>query len=617
MSDKKILHGVPVIKDYVKHLSHKAGVYRMLNKNSDVIYVGKAKDLKKRVSNYTHIDRLSNRIQRMVHETCFMAFIETETEAEALLLEANLIKKYKPPYNVLLRDDKMFPYIKITKDHDFPLLTKHRGKQDKNSDHYGPFASVTAVHQTINALQKAFKIRNCSDSIFEQRTRPCLQYQIKRCTAPCVNYVSKKDYATQVLQAKAFLSGKSREIQKDLETKMLEASDALEFEKAASLRDQIKALTFIQSDQKISIDDTKDTDIMAIYREGPYLCVQVFFFRQGHHYGNHAFFPKAEEELPLEEVFANFILQFYENKPVPEQILLSQNLHEQELLSDALSTHAGKKIILITPQRGEKAALLTHARDNAKQALHHHLSKQAEQDVLLESLVEIFDLEDTPERIEVYDNSHISGEHQIGAMIVAGKDGFLKNQYRKYNIKQTPQKGDDFGMMREVFERRFKRAIKEDPDRSKGLWPDLILVDGGKGQLSSAYSVLQELGVINIPIFGISKGPDRNAGREKFHRIDGSVFDLPHTHRSLFFIQRLRDESHRFAIGSHRVKRSKNTFKSPLDEIPGVGGKRKKALLLHFGSAKAVSEAGVNDLLRVEGISKAFAEKIYNYFHVK
>lgn len=616
MNDTPLKSGVDVIKGYVKHLSTKSGVYRMLNKHSDVIYVGKAKNLKRRVSNYTQLDRNSNRIQRMIHETCFMIFVETATEAEALILEATLIKKYKPAYNVLLRDDKMFPYIKITKDHDFPLLTKHRGKQDKKSNYYGPFASVSAVHKTINALQKAFKIRNCSDSIFEQRKRPCLQYQIKRCTAPCVDYVDKEHYKNQVNQAHAFLSGKSREIQKSLETEMLEASDALDFEKAAQLRDQIKALTFIQADQNISLNDAKDTDVFALYREGGFICVQVFFFRQGNHYGNHAFFPKAEEELSTEEIFANFLMQFYDNKPIPEAILLSDEIYDQPLVTEALNAKSDKKLSLIIPQRGDKKGLMGHALDNAKQALHHHLSKQAEQDLLLESLVDIFDLDDVPERIEVYDNSHISGEHQIGAMIVAGRDGFLKNQYRKFNIKQTEQKGDDFGMMREVFERRFKRALKDDPDRSQGLWPDLILVDGGKGQLSSAYSVLHDLDIIDIPIFGISKGPDRNAGREKFHRIDGSIFELPHTHRSLFFIQRMRDESHRFAIGTHRTKRAKNTFTSPLDDIPGIGGKRKKALLLHFGSAKAVSEASITDLSRVEGISAAFAERIYNYFHI-
>lgn len=616
MNDTPIKSGVDVIKEHVRHLSSKAGVYRMLNKHGDVIYVGKAKNLKRRVSNYTQLDRNSNRIQRMIHETCFMAFIETETEAEALILEANLIKKYKPTYNVLLRDDKMFPYIKITKDHDFPLLTKHRGKQDKKSDYYGPFASVSAVHKTINALQKAFKLRNCSDSIFEQRKRPCLQYQIKRCTAPCVDYVTKSAYDEQVRQAKAFLSGKSREIQKDLEKKMIEASEALDFETAATLRDQIKALTFIQADQNISIQDLKDTDVMALHREGGFICVQVFFFRQGNHYGNHAFFPKAEEEFTTAEIFTNFIMQFYDNKPVPEVLLVSEDVSDQDLIIEALSEKAGKKVSVSTPQRGDKKSLMGHALSNAKQALHHHLSKQAEQDLLLESLVDIFDLDDVPERIEVYDNSHISGEHQIGAMIVAGREGFIKNQYRKFNIKQTEQKGDDFGMMREVFERRFKRALKEDPERSLGLWPDLILVDGGKGQLSSAYGVLEGLGIIDIPIFGISKGPDRNAGREKFHRIDGSVFELPPTHQSLFFIQRMRDESHRFAIGSHRTKRAKNTFKSPLDDIPGIGGKRKKALLLHFGSAKAVSEASMTDLAKVEGISAAFSERIYNYFHV-
>lgn len=607
--------GTEVIKDYVKRLPEGPGVYRMINKHSDVIYVGKAKNLKKRVTNYTRLDKHPNRIQRMIAQTCLMEFIETHTETEALLLEANLIKRYHPTYNVLLRDDKMFPYIMITGDHDYPLLTKHRGAQEKEHRYYGPFASAGSVNRTLIALQKAFMLRNCTDHVFANRSRPCLQYQIKRCTAPCVDYVSREDYAAQVAEAEAFLSGKSRDIQDRLTRQMVEASEALDFETAARMRDRIKALTIIQSDQDINVPGLGDADIMALASEGGKTCIQVFFFRQGRNYGNRSFFPSHEKDQEASHILAQFIVQFYDNKPVPEQLIISHEPDEKNLIIDALSEKAGRRLKLINPTRGDKKRILDHALNNAKQALIRHLSEKASHHKLMDALADIFELDERPARIEVYDNSHISGTNPVGAMIVAGEDGFLKNQYRKFNIKGAIEPGDDYAMMREVFERRFKRALKEDPSREKGQWPELILVDGGKGQLSSAHAVLQELGIDDVPVFGVSKGPERNAGREKFHRIDGTVFDLPPNNPALYFIQRLRDEAHRFAIGSHRTRRKKNEFSSPLDEIEGIGPKRKKALLLHFGSAKAVARAGLSDLMKVDGISQSVAEIIYKHFN--
>lgn len=607
--------GSEIIKGYVRNLPDRPGVYRMINKHSDVIYVGKAKNLKNRVTSYTRLNGHTNRIQRMISETRLMEFIETHTEKEALLLEANLIKRYQPAYNVLLKDNKMYPYIMITGDHDFPLLTKHRGSQKKEHKYFGPFASADSVNRTLIALQKAFLLRNCSDNIFANRSRPCLQYQIKRCTAPCVGLVTQDEYKEQVEQAKDFFSGKNRVVQDSLTKKMLKASADLEFEKAAHLRDRIKALTNIQSDQGINLPSLGDVDVMALAQEAGKTCIQVFFFRQGRNYGNRAFFPSHEKDLESPYILSQFIVQFYDNKPVPNTLILSHKPDESELIEEALSKKAERKVRLLIPSRGDKKKVLDHALNNAKQALIRNLNEHSNQQKLLESLIEIFDLSDIPQRIEVYDNSHISGTNQIGAMIVAGPDGFKKSQYRKFNIKGDIEAGDDYAMMREVFERRFARALKEDPSREKGLWPDLIFVDGGKGQLSSAVQTLNELGINDIPIYGISKGPKRNAGDETFHHIDGSSFKLPKNHPSLFFVQKLRDESHRFAIGTHRAKRKKETFKNPLDEIAGIGAKRKKALLLHFGSAKAVARAGLNDLCRVEGISEATAKVIYNHFN--
>lgn len=587
----------------------------MLDEHQNILYVGKAKSLKNRVSNYTRIEPHTTRIKRMISSTRSMEFIETKTETEALLLEANLIKKHKPPFNVLLRDDKMFPYIMLTGDHDFPLLTKHRGAQTKAHDYYGPFASAGAVNKTLIALQKAFLLRNCSDSVFSNRTRPCLQYQIKRCTAPCVNFVSKEEYAAQVAQAKDFLSGKSSEIQQNLAARMQTASDKMDFEEAAKLRDRIRALSSIQSSQDINVTSIGDADVMAVHQQGGKTCVQVFFFRAGSNYGNRAFFPTHEKDMDIEDILSPFIAQFYQSKPIPKEIYISHLPREQELLEDALTAQSGRKVTLMQPQRGDKKRLIDMALLNAKHALVRKLTETASHEELMESMMDVFDLSDIPQRIEIYDNSHISGTNQVGAMVVVGEEGFLKNQYRKYNIKGDSEAGDDYAMMREVFTRRFKRALTEDPDRQSGTWPDLILVDGGKGQVSAAMDALTELGITDLPLYGVSKGPDRNAGREKFHHPDGRVFDLPHNHPSLYFIQRLRDESHRFAIGSHRAKRNKATFTSPLDEIAGIGPKRKKALLMHFGSAKAVSNARIEDLIKIEGISEATALDIYNHFH--
>lgn len=606
--------GTEIIKAYVKTLPLRPGVYRMLNKNADVIYVGKAKSLKNRVTSYTRMNGHTNRIQRMIAQTTAMEFIETETETEALLLEANLIKKFQPPFNVLLRDNKMFPYLMITDKHDFPLLTKYRGTQKKQNSYFGPFASPRVLHDTLAILQKAFMLRNCSDSIFENRTRPCLQYQIKRCSAPCVDMVSKESYAAQVKDAKEFLKGYVRDIQTKFAKDMEEASDNLEFEKAASLRDRIKALNQAQASQKINLPSLGDVDVIAYDRQAGISCIQVFFFRQGRNHGNKSYFPSHTDEDKSADIFSAFMAQFYLNKPIPSEVIVSLFPAQKDLLIDALQKQKDKKVSITLPKRGDKKSAIDMALHNAKEALARRLSQTQGQKKLRESLVGIFGLNDTPKRIEVYDNSHISGTNAIGAMIVAGEHEFLKNQYRKYNIKGDYSDGDDYAMMREVFERRFTRALKEDPDRLTENWPDLILVDGGKGQVSSAHGVMVELGVDDISLFGVSKGPDRNAGKEIFHRVDGSEFALPMTHESLYFIQRLRDESHRFAIGSHRVKRKKEMIKSPLDDIKGVGAKRKKALLMHFGSAKAVAGASLDDLKNVDGVNAKTAELIYDYF---
>ena len=610
-----LTQGAEVIRGYLRTLPNSPGVYRMMNADGDVLYVGKAKNLKKRVVNYTQVMKLPTRLQRMVAETTTMEFVTTHTEVEALLLESNLIKRLMPRYNVLLRDDKSFPYIKITRDHDYPQLTKHRGVRDKSADYFGPFASGSAVNRTVTALQRAFQLRNCADTVYATRTRPCLQHQIKRCTAPCVGRVTPEEYQAQVAQARAFLSGKSRDIQAEMAKQMQAAAEALDFETAARYRDRIRALTATQAHQDINIEGIDDADVIACHQDGGSTCIQVFFFRGGSNYGNRAYFPSHDKNLELPEVLGAFISQFYDNKPSPRLILVSHEPAEQELIAEALSLRAGHKVEIVEPKRGDKRRLLDHALVNAKEALGRRLSESASQARLLEGVAEVFGLDSTPERIEVYDNSHIQGTNAIGAMIVAGPDGLMKNSYRKFNIRSDIAPGDDYGMMREVLTRRFSRAIKEDPDRERGTWPDLVLIDGGQGQLSAAMEVMNELDITNLAVVSIAKGPDRNAGRERFFMPNRPPFGMDPKDPVLYFLQRLRDEAHRFAIGTHRARRTKAIGQSVIDEIPGIGPSRKKALLHHFGSARAIERAGLADLEGVEGISGTVAKKIYEHFH--
>lgn len=607
--------GVEIIKGYLRTLPDRPGVYRMLNDDGDALYVGKARSLKKRVTNYTMPVKLPIRLQRMIAETTQMEFVTTHTEVEALLLESNLIKKLMPRYNVLLRDDKTFPHILITGGQDFPQLTKHRGTRTEAGSYYGPFASAGAVNRVLTALQRAFQLRTCADTVFNTRTRPCLQYQIKRCTAPCVEKVTPAEYAEQVREARQFLEGRSRDIQAELAADMQAAAEALEFERAAKLRDRIRALTAIQAHQDINVEGVDDADIIAAYQDGGSTCVQVFFFRGGRNYGNRAYFPSHDKVLEVEEVLAAFIAQFYDNKAAPALILVSHDLPEQELLEEALSVRAGSKVELHAPKRGDKRRLVDHAVNNARDAHGRRLAETGSQAKLLAGVAEAFGLAEPPQRIEVYDNSHIQGAHAIGGMIVAGPDGFIKNAYRKFTIKTEGAAGDDFAMMREVFTRRFERALKEDPERAGETWPDLVLIDGGEGQLGVVMEVMAELGIEDVPLVAIAKGPDRDAGRERFFMPGRPPFGMEHKSPVLYYLQRLRDEAHRFAIGTHRAKREKAISASPLDEIQGIGPRRKKALLLHFGSARAVSRAGLADLQAVEGISAAVARIIYDHFH--
>ncbi|MFV3128767.1 excinuclease ABC subunit UvrC [Niveispirillum sp. KHB5.9] len=607
--------GVDIIKGYLRTLPDRPGVYRMLNDEGDALYVGKARSLKKRVTNYTMPVKLPIRLQRMIAETTQMEFVTTHTEVEALLLESNLIKKLMPRYNVLLRDDKTFPHILITGGQDYPQLTKHRGTRTEAGSYYGPFASAGAVNRVLTALQRAFQLRTCADTVFNTRTRPCLQYQIKRCTAPCVEKVTGAEYAEQVREAKQFLEGRSRDIQADLATHMQAAAEALEFERAAKLRDRIRALTAIQAHQDINVEGVDDADIIAAYQDGGSTCIQVFFFRGGRNYGNRAYFPSHDKVLEVEEVLSSFIAQFYDNKTAPRLILISHDLPEEALLQEALSLRAGVKVELHAPKRGDKKRLLDHAINNARDAHGRRLAETGSQAKLLAGVAEAFGLAEPPVRIEIYDNSHIQGAHSIGAMVVAGPDGFIKNAYRKFNIKAKDAAGDDFAMMREVFTRRFERALKEDPERSGESWPDLVLIDGGEGQLGVVMEVMAELGIEDVPLVSIAKGPDRDAGRERFFMPGRPPFGMEHKSPVLYYLQRLRDEAHRFAIGTHRAKREKAISASPLDEIQGIGPRRKKALLLHFGSARAVSRAGLTDLQAVEGISDAVARIIYDHFH--
>jgi excinuclease ABC subunit C len=614
-----IAHGVAVIEAQLKTLGNSPGVYRMLNAAGDALYVGKARNLKKRVAAYTQIGKLPNRLTRMVAETAAMEVVTTHTEVEALLLESNLIKRLMPRYNVLLRDDKSFPYILITGDHVAPQLAKHRGARNRPGRYFGPFASAGAVNSTIVALQRAFLLRNCSDSVFASRTRPCLQFQIKRCSAPCVNRIDPEGYAALVRQADDFLSGRSNEAQHQLARAMQAASDALDFESAARYRDRIRALAAVQAHQDINVEGLEEADVIAIHQAGGHSCVQVFFFRAGSNYGNRAYFPSHDRQLGCAQVLAAFIAQFYDNKEAPRLILLSEEPAEASLLAEALSLRAGHAVELAVPQRGAKRKLIDHALANAREALARRLAENSSQRRLLEGVAELFGLEGAPNRIEVYDNSHIGGRHAYGAMIVAGPEGLIKGAYRKFAIAglkgEEPTPGDDYGMMREVLTRRFGRALKEDPERSRGTWPDLVLIDGGAGQLAVACSVFADLGIADVAVAAIAKGPDRNAGRERFFLAGREPFSLDPKDPVLYFLQRLRDEAHRFAIGTHRARRSKQIGQSPLDEIPGIGAARKRALLHHFGSARSVARAGLADLAAVEGISQTVAKRVYDHFH--
>lgn len=588
----------------------------MLNEHGDVLYVGKAKSLKKRVQSYTRLTGHTKRIARMIHATRKMIFVTTHTEAEALLLEANLIKRFKPPFNVILRDDKSFPHILLRLDHEWAQITKHRGARRNDGDYYGPFASAGSVNRTLNTLQRVFLLRSCSDHVLASRTRPCLLHQIKRCAAPCVDRISAADYADLVADARAFLGGSSTRIQKRLAIEMQQASEAMEYEVAAILRDRLQALTQIQAHQEVNVVALRDADVIAAAEKGGQVCVQVFFYRMGQNRGNRPYFPRHDRQTSTAQVLTAFIGQFYDNKPPPKLILLSERVDDQRLIAEALSTHAGHRVQLLVPKRGEKTRPVQLALQNARDALARRLAESATQLQALSGVAELFILEASPDRIEVYDNSHVSGANAVGAMIVAGAEGLRKSAYRKFNIKQTDlAPGDDYGMMREVFTRRFSRLLKEDEARERGMWPDLVLIDGGRGQLSAVTEVLTELGVEDVPLVAISKGPDRNAGREQFHMNGRASFDLPPNHPVLYFLQRLRDEAHRFAIGTHRARRSKDIARSALDSIPGIGPKRKKALLHHFGSAKAVEQAGVRDMTAVDGISEHTAQSIYDHFH--
>ncbi|KIC11904.1 excinuclease ABC subunit C [Leisingera sp. ANG-M1] len=609
--------GYAVIQDYVKTLDSSPGVYRMLDADSRVLYVGKARNLRARVSNYTRPGN-SPRIERMIALTASMMFLTTRTETEALLLEQNLIKQLKPKYNVLLRDDKSFPNILVAKDHAFPQIKKHRGARKQKGSYFGPFASAGAVNRTLNQLQKAFLLRNCSDSMFETRTRPCLQYQIKRCTAPCTGLISEEDYAASVRDAERFLSGRSTKVQEELAEQMMAASEAMEFERAAALRDRIKALTQVQSSQGINPRGVAEADVVGLHLESGQACVQVFFIRANQNWGNQDFYPRVDADMSPAEIMEAFLGQFYSNKEPPRQLILSDGIENADLMEQALSEKADRKVELLVPQRGEKTELVAFAVRNARESLARRMAESATQAKLLRGLAEAFSLEAPPQRIEVYDNSHIQGTNAVGGMIVMGPDGFMKNAYRKFNIKGDDLvPGDDFGMMKEVLNRRFSRLLKEDPDRDKGLWPDLLLIDGGAGQVSAVAEIMAEHGVQDIPMVGVAKGVDRNHGKEEFYRPGAPVFALQRNDPVLYFIQRMRDEAHRFAIGTHRAKRAKALSATPLDEVPGVGASRKRALLAHFGSAKAVSRANLADLKAVEGISEALAERIYDHFHAQ
>ena len=608
--------GVAAIREVLKTLPVRPGVYRMQDSRGDVLYVGKAHRLRNRVTNYTQVAKLPKRLQRMVSQTRSMTIVTTRTEAEALLLEAQLIKRFRPAYNVLLRDDKSFPFILLREDHEFPRIQKHRGARRIKGQYYGPFASAGSVTRTLNALQKLFLLRSCSDSFFANRSRPCLLFQIKRCSAPCVGRISEEEYGELVGEAKAFLAGKSTGVQARLSKLMAEAAERQDYELAAVYRDRLRALTYIQGSQTVHADGLGDADVFALACKAGTMSIQAFFIRGGQNWGHRAFFPAHTNDVPEAEVLTSFLVQFYEDMPPPRRILVDRTLGDRELLEEALSERAGRKVAIEQPQRGTRRKLIDQAARNAEEALDRRLAETTTQGKILRDLADTFELADVPRRIEVYDNSHIMGTNPTGAMIVAGPEGFRKNAYRKFNIKRAETRpGDDFAMMREVLERRFARLEKEDPDRQGGDWPDLLIIDGGKGQLSAVCEVMENAGVHDVPVVAVSKGPDRNAGRETFHLPGGRELTLPPNSALLFYIQRLRDEAHRFAIGTHRAKRAKSLTTSTLDEVPGIGPNRKRALLMHFGTARAVKGAALDDLERAPGISKTMARQLYDYFH--
>ncbi|WP_374280158.1 excinuclease ABC subunit UvrC [Novosphingobium sp.] len=607
--------GLAAIREVLATLKPKPGVYRMQDARGDVLYVGKARALKNRVANYTQVERLPLRLKRMVAQTRSMTIVTTNSEAEALLLEAQLIKRYRPPYNVLLRDDKSFPFILLRADHDFPRITKHRGARRAKGNYYGPFASAGSVNTTINALQKLFLLRSCTDSFFARRDRPCLLYQIKRCSAPCVGRIDAAGYGELVGEAKDFLGGKSSAVQKKIESQMAEAAEALDFERAAMLRDRLRAATFIQGSQAINAEGVGNADVFAIAARNGQFGVQAFFIRGGQNWGHRAFFPSHTDGLDEAEVLTSFLAQFYEEVPPPRLILVDRALPEADLLAEALAGAAGGKVEISVPQRGDRRRLMQQAERNAVEALERRQAESGAKAKINRELAEFLELPEVPQRIEVYDNSHVQGAHALGAMVVAGPEGFIKGQYRKWNIKQA-QTNDDFAMMREVFQRRFARAADEDPDRDGGQWPDLVLIDGGKGQMSAARDTLEEMGIEDVPLIAIAKGPHHGReGREVFHFPDGREKMLPVNSPLLFHLQRLRDEVHRFAIGAHRDKRSRAITASPLDEIPGIGPARKRALLLHFGTASRVRAAALEDLQRAPGVSAAVAQAVYDFYH--
>ncbi len=612
--------GVAVIERALLTMPTSPGVYRMLDARGDALYVGKAKSLKKRVYSYTQTARQPERLRRMVMETVSMEIVTTHTEAEALLLEANLIKRLKPRFNIVLRDDKSYPWLMLTEDHPFPQITKHRGSRARKGSYYGPFASVWSVNQTVTAMQRVFLLRSCQDTVFANRSRPCLLHQIKRCSAPCVGRVTAEEYGHFVDQARAFLGGKAGFVQQELAREMELASDAMEFERAAALRDRIRGLTHVQGTAVINPNSITDADIVAGHQIGGQTCVQVFFIRGGRNNGNRAFFPTHARDAELDAVLAAFLAQFYDDKPPPPQVMLNHAVPEAELVAEALSLKADRKVTISVPVRGEKRAVVLHAETNAREALERRMAESAGQAKLLEAVAQTFALPGTPERIECYDNSHIMGTAAYGVMVVAGPEGFTKNAYRKYSIRGPIAPGDDFAMMREVLDRRFGRALREQAAADAGAGappaiPDLLLIDGGAGQLSAVRGIMQDLGLHHIPVVAIAKGPDRDAGREWFHMDGRAPFQLPPRDPVLYYLQRVRDETHRFAITTHRAGRSKALVTSELDEVSGVGSARKRALLNHFGSARGVRAAGLADLENAPGINRETARRVYEYFH--